>query len=169
MTTEGSVRARRLVRQRVNPDIGGDSRVMSKRTLLLMSQAMERAFDTAGSTDQPGLAVSLFQRRQYFDVQAQRYADLARAGHTVLVAFPGSTDGLPDGVRAVPMHPADPRAEDWVLLLVRGGASPQRWWRPIVVSSTAPSSRSKGPAPSTRRGRSGARSRRRMPGGCSGR
>lgn len=95
----------------------------TKRALLVLSHALERAFDTAGSQDAPeapGLVIGLFQRREYFDVEAERYALLAAAGHTVIVGFVGSTDGLPPGVQAVQFDPDDPRGLQWVLVLVRG-------------------------------------------------
>lgn len=105
---------------RLRPVSGPDDpRPMTKRTLLLMSHAMEQAFD-AVDDDVPGLVVGLFQRREYFDVEANRYAELARAGHTVLVAFTGSVDGLPPGVHGTQLAADDPRSEEWVLILLRG-------------------------------------------------
>jgi diguanylate cyclase (GGDEF)-like protein len=95
----------------------------TKRALLVLSHAMERAFDTVAhdpDDDGPGLVIGLFQRREYFDVEASRYAALAAAGHTVIAAFAGSSDGLPPDVQAVTFTDQDPRADEWVLLLVRG-------------------------------------------------
>lgn len=96
-----------------------------KRALLVVSHAMERAFDTGSGTGAAaggtrGLVIGLFQRRDYFDVEAGRYAALAAAGHTVVVGFAGSIDGLPAGVHGVAFPPDDPRARDWVLVLVQG-------------------------------------------------
>ncbi len=96
---------------------------MSKRTLMLMSHAMEHAFDDGHDEGRPGLVLALFQRREYFDVEAERYAELARAGHTVIVAFTGDSDGLPTGVNVVQLAPDDPRAHRWVLLLLREGVA----------------------------------------------
>ncbi len=94
-----------------------------KRALLVVSHAMERAFDagptTADRSDR-GLVIGLFQRREYFDAEAARYAALAAAGHTVVVGFAGSTDGVPAGVHAVSFAESDPRVLDWVVVLVQG-------------------------------------------------
>ncbi len=98
-------------------------RSMSKRTLMLLSHAMERAFADGGDEDVPGLVIAHFQRREYFDVEAGRYAELARSGHTVIVAFDGETTGLPPGVHAVQLAPEDPRARRWTLLLLRDGCA----------------------------------------------
>ncbi|MCW2606686.1 MAG: Response regulator PleD [Frankiales bacterium] len=93
----------------------------TKRALLVLSHAMERAFDTAPPTgDRPGLVLGLFQLREHFDVEAARYASLAAAGHTVVVAFGGGVDDLPAGVHAVALPEGDPRRLDWVLVAVRG-------------------------------------------------
>ena len=94
----------------------------TKRALLVLSHAMERAFDTVNDADDgaPGLVLGLFQRREYFDVEALRYAALVNAGHTVIVGFAGSTEGLPLGVHAVTFTSQDPRAVDWALAIVRG-------------------------------------------------
>lgn len=94
----------------------------TKRALLVLSHAMERAFDTMAHADDgtPGLVLGLFQRRQYFDIEAARYAALAAGGHTVIVGFTGSPEGLPPGVHAVTFAEGDPRAVDWALVMVRG-------------------------------------------------
>jgi diguanylate cyclase (GGDEF)-like protein len=93
----------------------------TKRALLVLSHAMERAFDTVAVDDEPpGLVIGLFQRREYFDVEASRYADLTATGNTVIVGFTGSTEGLPPGVHAVSFAEQDPRADDWSLAMVRG-------------------------------------------------
>lgn len=92
----------------------------TKRALLVLSHAMERAFDTAPPTgDRAGLVLAWFQLREHFDVEAERYASLAAAGHTVVVAFAGSTDDLPSGVHAVQLPADDVRAQDWILVTVR--------------------------------------------------
>jgi len=92
-----------------------------KRALVVLSHAMERAFEQPSGVDEPpGLVLGLFQRREFFDREAERYAALAAAGHTVIVAFQGSVDGLPAEVHAVTLDEGDPRATRWVLALVRG-------------------------------------------------
>lgn len=111
------------------------STVSTKRALLVASHALERAFEdvdasgasidsdglaSSGKVGDEGLIIGFFQRREYFDVEAARYAALAAQGHTVVVAFTGSTDHVPDGVTAVELAEDDPRAGDWVLTMVRG-------------------------------------------------
>lgn len=91
-----------------------DGRPATKRSLLVLSHAMERAFDLG----EPGLVVGLFQERRHFDVEAERYARMAAQGSTVLVAFAGPVDGLPDGVVAVPLEDDDPLHRSWSLLLL---------------------------------------------------
>ena len=92
----------------------------TKRALLVLTHAIERAFDTAPPTgDRPGLVLAMFQRREHFEVEAARYAALASAGHTVVVAFAGPTGDLAAGLHAVRLSEGDPRALDWVLVAVR--------------------------------------------------
>lgn len=91
----------------------------SKRTMLVVSHAMERAFGMADPLT-PGLVIGLFQQREYFEPEAPAYAALAAAGHTVIVGFSGASDGLPPGVHVVTFDQDDPRTGDWVLVLVRG-------------------------------------------------
>ena len=110
--------------------------VTSKRSLLVISHAMELAFEDAAIGDEvssttdsaaagidvvdEGLVIGFFQRRVYFDIEAARYAALAAQGHTVIVAFTGTVDAVPDGVTAVSLSGQDSRAGDWVVSLVRG-------------------------------------------------
>jgi diguanylate cyclase (GGDEF)-like protein len=99
---------------------------------MVLSHAMERAFDAApGADGHPGLVVAYFQLRSHFDVERRRYADLAAAGHLVVVAFAGSTDGMPDGVHCVGLPDHDARARDWVLITVR------EWCATALVSTDA--------------------------------
>ena len=81
-----------------------------KRALVVLSHAMERAFDAPVGQCQPGLVFGMFQRREHFDVEAERYAALASSGHTVLVGFVGSTEDLPPGVHAVAFAEDSPLA-----------------------------------------------------------
>jgi diguanylate cyclase (GGDEF)-like protein len=96
----------------------------TKRTLVILSHAMERAFDL-GAPDRDGrgergLVIALFQRRGYFDAEATRYGLLAEAGHTVIVGFAGSAVDLPPGVHHAAFGDLDPRVEDWRLVMIRG-------------------------------------------------
>jgi diguanylate cyclase (GGDEF)-like protein len=94
----------------------------TKRAMLVLSHAMERAFETAGSDlpEDRGLVVALFQRREYFDVEAARYLALSQSGHTVIVGFTGSVDGVPEELHVVSLDDDEVRAREWVVLLVRG-------------------------------------------------
>lgn len=89
-------------------------RPATKRSLLVLSHAMERAFDHGD----PGLVVALFQERRHFDVEAERYARMAAAGSTVVVAFAGPVSGMPEGVVAVALEDDDPLCRSWSLLLL---------------------------------------------------
>lgn len=92
----------------------------TKKFLLTLSHAMERAFDmTDQPASSPALLLGLFQRREYFDVEAARYAAMAAAGTCVVVGFTGSTEGLPPGVHAVGFEEGDPRSKVWVLIAVK--------------------------------------------------
>ncbi len=94
----------------------------TKRALLVISHAMERAFHDPLQVDPDratGMVFGLFQRREYFDVEADRYASLAAAGHTVIVGFCGSTAEMPPGITAVTFAHDDPLAVRWVLVMCR--------------------------------------------------
>lgn len=90
------------------------SRPVTKRSLLVLSHAMERAFDRGD----PGLVLALFQERRHFDVEAERYAGLAGAGNAVVVAFAGPVDDVPPGVHAVQLAVDDPLCRTWALVLL---------------------------------------------------
>lgn len=89
----------------------------------MISHAMEQGFDTPqqgepAQTD--GLVIGLFQRREYFDHEVERYAELARQACTVIVGFAGPTSGVPDGVHAVSFAADEPLAGQWAVILLRG-------------------------------------------------
>ena len=93
----------------------------TKRSLLVLSHALERTFDHPHDAKAaPGLVIGMFQRREYFDIEQARYTELAAKGHVTLVAFAGSIENLPEDVHAVQLSPQEPGADDWVLSLVRG-------------------------------------------------
>lgn len=92
-------------------------RTRSKHSLMVLSHAMEDAFDATRAAG-PRLAIGLFQHRRYFDVEAARWARLAAGGATVVVAFAGSADDLPPGVHGVSLPDDSPLVREWVLLLV---------------------------------------------------
>lgn len=108
-------------------------RLATKRLLLTLSHAMEHGFDTPQpATPQPatpphgdgalvdGLVIGLFQRREYFDHEAERYAELGRRGCTVIVGFAGPPASVPAGVHAVSFAVDDPLAREWAVILLRG-------------------------------------------------
>jgi diguanylate cyclase (GGDEF)-like protein len=67
-----------------------------------------------------GLLLALFQRREYLEVESERYGALAAAGHLVVVGAVGPLPRLPPGVHGVTIGDADLRARSWLLLAVRG-------------------------------------------------
>lgn len=99
------------------PPVRAAERVRSKHSLMVLSHAMEDAFD-AGRAAGPRLALGLFQHRRYFDIEASRWGALAAGGATVIVAFAGGVDGLPAGVHGVSLDPDDPITDEWALLLI---------------------------------------------------
>ena len=100
-----------------SPPVRTTERVRSKHSLMVLSHAMEEAFD-ASRAPGPRLAMGLFQQRSYFDVEAERWGALAASGTTVVVVFAGSVDGLPAGVHGISLEADDPLARRWALLLV---------------------------------------------------
>ena len=95
----------------------------TKRSLLALSHAMERSLEVG--RDDPGdggapLVIGLFQRRHYFDLEAERYARLAERGATCIVAFVGDDDALPDGVYGFPLAEDDPLTREWSLVVLDG-------------------------------------------------
>ncbi|MDD2858156.1 MAG: diguanylate cyclase [Candidatus Nanopelagicales bacterium] len=100
------------------------TRRSTKRSLLALSHAMERSVDVGREwvpANQPSLIISLFQRRHYFDVERERYANLAIDGRTCIVAFAGAIDHLPPGVHGVCLDDTDALAREWVLIVIDGG------------------------------------------------
>ena len=100
-----------------SPPARSAERIRSKHSLMVLSHAMEEAFDAARAPG-PRLAMGLFQQRGYFDVEAERWGALAASGTTVVVAFAGPVDGLPAGVHGISLDADDPLARRWALLLV---------------------------------------------------
>ena len=92
----------------------------SKRALLSLSHAMEHAVldQLVGPGDYDGLVVGLFQRREYFDVERERYARLASLGVQCVVAFVGSVEDMPPGVHGVGLDAASPLAQEWSLVIL---------------------------------------------------
>lgn len=98
-------------------------RGLSKRSLRVLSHAMERAVgldrDTpTGSADR--LVLASFQRPEYFDAEAERYAALAAAGTTVVASFVGRPGPVPPGVAVAALSPDDPLGQLWALIVLDG-------------------------------------------------
>lgn len=98
----------------------------TKQSLLALSHAMERSLDVGVRTqDRPtaarrSLVLACFQRRRYFEVEQERYARIAEAGVTCVVAFEGSVDGVAPSLHAVPLAPGDPLTGEWSLIVLDG-------------------------------------------------
>lgn len=98
-------------------------RLTTKRTLVVLSHAFERAFagpEPGGSSGAPGVLLALFQRREYLEAELAHYGALAAAGHVVVVGAVGPLPELPPGVHGVAFDAGDARARFWLLLTVRG-------------------------------------------------
>lgn len=101
---------------------------LSKRSVSAISEAMKRSFASAIGADLvdgvpiegTSVVIALFQRRAYFELEAARYGAFAAAGATVVVGFPGPTDGLPMGVVGVDLSARDELIDSWVLIVVNG-------------------------------------------------
>ena len=90
----------------------------TKQGVMVFSHALEDMLASRGFETSAGVVIALFQRRTYFDHEADRYARLAAAGSTVVVAFVGPVDGLPDGVHGVQLEADSPLATQWALLVL---------------------------------------------------
>jgi diguanylate cyclase (GGDEF)-like protein len=93
---------------------------VTKRSLLALSHAMERYVGAEVSHDAPRLVLGLFQRRAYFEVERERYAELASTGCVCLVGFVGPVDGLPEGVVGVSLPEDHPLSRVWTLIALGG-------------------------------------------------
>lgn len=88
---------------------------MRRLSLVTLSHAFEEAFaGTEGAADGGRVLLGLFQRADRFEVEARRYARLARRA-TVVVAHAGSSAPVP-GVHAVSLDATDPLTREWTLV-----------------------------------------------------
>src|SRR6056297_3059364 len=94
-------------------------RVASKRTLSVMSRTIESMAPTLGDD---AVLIGLFEQGAYFTPVAERYARLASTGAAVIAAYAGSGP-RPDGVEVVDLHPEEPLAAQWCVVLLTPGAS----------------------------------------------
>jgi diguanylate cyclase (GGDEF)-like protein len=93
------------------------SMTSTKRALVGLSHALERSV-RPGSRTEDRLVLGLFQRREYFDVERDRYAALAAAGAVCIVGFVGGVSGLPHGVHAIALDPDEALAVEWSLVVL---------------------------------------------------
>ncbi|HSL59763.1 MAG TPA: diguanylate cyclase [Acidimicrobiales bacterium] len=94
-------------------------RVASKRTLSVVSRTVESMAPTVGDD---AVLIGLFQRGAYFAPVAERYRRLAATGAAVMAAYAGPGP-RPDGVEVVDLHPEEPLAAQWCVVLLTPGAS----------------------------------------------
>ncbi|HEX6873291.1 MAG TPA: diguanylate cyclase [Micromonosporaceae bacterium] len=100
------------------------ARRATKRSLIVLSHAMERAFaqDRAGDRPRlgPALLLASFQHRSYLEPAVDRLRRMAGRGVLVLTAFVGDTAGLPPLVHPTAIPPEHPLAEHWALVVLGG-------------------------------------------------
>jgi diguanylate cyclase (GGDEF)-like protein len=96
----------------------GSAITATKQGLMIFSHALEAMLAECRRGTPGGLVIAAFQRRAYFDVEADRYARLAADGAIVIVTFVGTTSGLPPGVHGVSLSAEDPLARQWVLAVL---------------------------------------------------
>jgi diguanylate cyclase (GGDEF)-like protein len=113
------------VSQREDPDVptllraeGYSAITATKQGLMIFSHALEEVLAECNATGDGALVIAAFQRRPYFDHEAERYAQLAADGATVVVAFVGSIAGLPPGVHGVSLPDESALAGQWVLAVL---------------------------------------------------
>ncbi len=100
---------------------------MSKRSLVLLAEAVKRSFASAVASDllddsgrPPGLLIGLFQRRAYFDLERIRYGGLAAAGATVAVGVAEGMVDVPPGVHGLDLSGRSELDRTWALVAVCG-------------------------------------------------
>jgi diguanylate cyclase (GGDEF)-like protein len=90
----------------------------TKQGLVIFSHALEELLAESRQETDGGLVIATFQRRAYFDKEADRYARLAADGAIVIVAFLGTAAGLPSGVHGVSLPDESPLASQWILAVL---------------------------------------------------
>ncbi|HUY05961.1 MAG TPA: GGDEF domain-containing protein [Acidimicrobiales bacterium] len=107
------------------------SRLLTKRSVIAIGEAMKRSFASAIATDliegtsnsQTSFILALFQRRAYFELEAARYAAFAATGATVVVGFPDAVNDLPKGIYGIDLSKRDELIDSWVLIVLNGSLS----------------------------------------------
>ncbi|MFC7545290.1 DICT sensory domain-containing protein [Plantactinospora sp. GCM10030261] len=106
-------------------DSGHDIERLTKRTLVGVSHAIERAA-LAAAEDGPLVVLALFQRLPYFERERAVYERIAgRAALTVIGLVDDHSPALPDGACAVTLDGGEDLAREWtvVALTPRFGAA----------------------------------------------
>ncbi|MFB9236789.1 DICT sensory domain-containing protein [Plantactinospora siamensis] len=97
-------------------DSGHPIERLAKRTLVMVSHAIERAA-LAAAEDGPLVVVALFQRMPYFERERAAYARIAgRAVTTVVGLVDDQPPTLPAGVHGVRLSPGEDLAREWTVL-----------------------------------------------------
>lgn len=95
----------------------------TKRSLLALSHAMERSIQVAatpGGGPRHSLLIAMFQRREYFEPERERYSRIAERGTLCIVGFVGEDLSMAAGVNLVPLDPGEDLAATWALIAIDG-------------------------------------------------
>ncbi len=98
----------------------------TKDVLSTVANSIKRAFASASAQDLLGgpsdggerLVLAFFQRRAYFEVEAERYEAFAAMGATVVIGFPGSLDGLAPELHGVDLTGREQLVDAWALVAI---------------------------------------------------
>lgn len=95
-----------------------DKPAATKRALLHVSRVLEEV--VAHQAAQHGgtvTTIALFEHETYFAHETTRYEKLARFG-PVVVGFVGIPTQVPAGITVLPLHPEEPLADEWTVLVL---------------------------------------------------
>ncbi|RDI23134.1 sensor domain-containing diguanylate cyclase [Lentzea flaviverrucosa] len=99
--------------------------LLTKRTLVIASHAVEQAAVTGDGTE-PLIAIAMFQRLPYFERESEVYRRIAALAEVTVVGMvAGQRPDLPAGITPVLLHQDEELAAEWsvVVLSPRFGAS----------------------------------------------
>ncbi|SER72479.1 DICT sensory domain-containing protein [Lentzea albida] len=100
------------------PDTGVRAGLLSKRTLVVASHAVEQAA-LAGERHEPVIVLALFQRLPYFQREAEVYRRIAAlASVTVVGMVSDARPDLPLGVTPVLLRPEEDLAREWSVVVL---------------------------------------------------
>ncbi len=92
--------------------------VLSKRTLVLASHAVERAALASADLDD-AIVLAMFQRLPYFRREHAVYEQIARTARTTVIGMVDDTrPDLPHGVTPVFLRPEEPLAREWSVVVL---------------------------------------------------